>query len=167
MAGHVLGTACVIENLTSLLEKLYDDEAVDARLGLIAAVPNSYHRVASRSITRLSDWEQATRRKFDLRSSRPEIKHVPLKTPRSEDLEPTGSPEEPRITSHTAMRVRSVIDVHAWDQAVWKGACYGDYGPGYLCTEVAYSQGGYEPSASLVAPSVEGVLRKALQELLR
>lgn len=46
-------------------------------------------------------------------------------------------------------------------------AAYGDYGPGYICTEIAYSQGGYEPSASLVAPSVEGVLRKALEELMR
>jgi len=46
-------------------------------------------------------------------------------------------------------------------------AAYGDYGPGYICTEVAYSQGGYEPGVSLVAPSVEGILRKVLQDLLR
>ena len=36
-------------------------------------------------------------------------------------------------------------------------AAYGDYAPGYIGTEVAYPQGGYEtsPSASLVAPGVE------------
>jgi hypothetical protein len=45
-------------------------------------------------------------------------------------------------------------------------AAYGDYGPGYICTEIAYSQGGYEPGVSLVAPSVEGVLRKVLRALL-
>jgi hypothetical protein len=45
-------------------------------------------------------------------------------------------------------------------------AAYGDYGPGYICTEVAYSQGGYEPSVSLVAPSVEGVLMNTMRELL-
>jgi hypothetical protein len=48
-------------------------------------------------------------------------------------------------------------------------AAYGDYGPGYIGTEIAYSQGGYEtsPSASLVAPGVEHVLIDAIQQLLR
>ncbi|MCA9121563.1 MAG: hypothetical protein H6822_13165 [Planctomycetaceae bacterium] len=48
-------------------------------------------------------------------------------------------------------------------------AAYGDYGPGYIGTEIAYGQGGYETSerASRVAPQVEGVLTKALQTLLR
>lgn len=47
-------------------------------------------------------------------------------------------------------------------------AAYGDYAPGYIGTEVAYSQGGYETSAraSDVAPSVEGVLMKAVKSLL-
>jgi hypothetical protein len=48
-------------------------------------------------------------------------------------------------------------------------AAYGDYGPGYIGTEVAYSQGGYEtrPSSSLVAPSVERVLTNGITRLLR
>ncbi len=47
-------------------------------------------------------------------------------------------------------------------------AAYGDYAPGYIGTEISYSQGGYETSerASRVAPSVEGVLLSAIQELL-
>src|SRR6185312_3747755 len=48
-------------------------------------------------------------------------------------------------------------------------AAYGDYGPGYIGTEVAYPQGGYEtsPHASLVASKVEGVLMDAIEKLLR
>ncbi len=48
-------------------------------------------------------------------------------------------------------------------------AAYGDYGPGYIGTEAAYSQGGYETSqrASKVAPGVERVLMDAMSELLR
>ena len=48
-------------------------------------------------------------------------------------------------------------------------AAYGDYGPGYIGTEVAYSQGGYETSerASDVAPEVEHVLMSAIQALLK
>jgi hypothetical protein len=48
-------------------------------------------------------------------------------------------------------------------------AAYGDYGPGYIGTEIAYSQGGYEtqPRSSLVAPGVERVLMEAIGRLLR
>jgi hypothetical protein len=48
-------------------------------------------------------------------------------------------------------------------------AAYGDYAPGYIGTEVAYPQGGYEtgPRASHVAPSVERTLLDVLERLLR
>ncbi len=48
-------------------------------------------------------------------------------------------------------------------------AAYGDYAPGYIGTEVAYPQGGYEtqPRSSLVAPGVERVLTATLRKLLR
>lgn len=48
-------------------------------------------------------------------------------------------------------------------------AAYGDYGPGYIGTEIAYGQGGYETSdrASRVAPGVEDALMKAITQLLK
>lgn len=46
-------------------------------------------------------------------------------------------------------------------------AAYGDYGPGYIGTQIAYSQGGYETGiVSRVAPGVEAVLMDAIRELL-
>lgn len=47
-------------------------------------------------------------------------------------------------------------------------AAYGDYAPGYICTDIAYTQGGYESSdrASRVAPGVEKVLMDAMRGLL-
>ncbi len=45
-------------------------------------------------------------------------------------------------------------------------AAYGDLGPGYICTEQAFREGGYEPSASHVAPQSEGTLKKAIAELV-
>ena len=47
-------------------------------------------------------------------------------------------------------------------------AAYGDYGPGYIGTEVGYSQGGYETSqrASKVDASVEQVLMNGMRQLL-
>ncbi|HEY8504978.1 MAG TPA: hypothetical protein VIL46_10375, partial [Gemmataceae bacterium] len=47
-------------------------------------------------------------------------------------------------------------------------AAYGDYGPGYIGTEVAYSQGGYETGpVSRTAPQVEKVLTEAIRGLLK
>jgi len=47
-------------------------------------------------------------------------------------------------------------------------AAYGDDGCGYIGTEIAYSQGGYETTkVSQVAPQVERVLMEAMRELLK
>lgn len=48
-------------------------------------------------------------------------------------------------------------------------AAYGDYGPGYIGTRQAYTQGGYETSqaASNVAPDVEQVLMEGIRQLLQ
>ncbi len=46
-------------------------------------------------------------------------------------------------------------------------AAYGDYGPGYIGTKIAYGQGGYETGrVSRVAPKVESVLMDAMEQLL-
>ena len=46
-------------------------------------------------------------------------------------------------------------------------AAYGDYGAGYIGTEISYSQGGYETGiASRMAPNVEKVLTDAMARVL-
>lgn len=47
-------------------------------------------------------------------------------------------------------------------------AAYGDYGPGYIGTAVAYPQGGYEtlPTSSFVGPDAEEPLLEAIRTLL-
>src|SRR5690606_41171563 len=48
-------------------------------------------------------------------------------------------------------------------------AAYGEYGTGYIGTEIAYSQGGYEtsPGFSNTAPEVEKVLMGGVKQLLQ
>ena len=48
-------------------------------------------------------------------------------------------------------------------------AAYGEYGPGYIGTEISYSQGGYETSerASRVSAASEKVIMRAVEELLK
>lgn len=47
-------------------------------------------------------------------------------------------------------------------------AAYGEYGPGYIGTEIAYGEGGYETSqgASAVGPGAERILTQAVERLL-
>ena len=45
-------------------------------------------------------------------------------------------------------------------------AAYGDLCPGYICTEKAFPEGGYEPSASRGSPQSEKVLKAAIRRLL-
>ncbi|MCP5112414.1 MAG: hypothetical protein GY953_16440 [bacterium] len=45
-------------------------------------------------------------------------------------------------------------------------AGYGDISPGYLCTDEALEQGGYEPSASRSGPGTEARLKRVIRELL-
>jgi hypothetical protein len=46
-------------------------------------------------------------------------------------------------------------------------AGYGDGGPGYICTDAAIAEGGYEPSFSFVGPPSESRLKAGIEELLR
>jgi hypothetical protein len=45
-------------------------------------------------------------------------------------------------------------------------AAYSDTGTGYICTDKALEQGGYEPDSSNVGPSTEALLKDAIVQLL-
>ena len=45
-------------------------------------------------------------------------------------------------------------------------AGYGDMSPGYLCTDRAFAEGGYEPSASNAGPGTEARVKEAIRKLL-
>jgi hypothetical protein len=46
-------------------------------------------------------------------------------------------------------------------------AGYGEGGPGYICTDAALAEGGYEPTASFVGPPSESLLKAGIEELLK
>ena len=45
-------------------------------------------------------------------------------------------------------------------------AAYTDLGPGYICTDKAFEEGGYEPTDTAVGPGSEAVLKAAVVKLL-
>jgi len=46
-------------------------------------------------------------------------------------------------------------------------AGYGEGGPGYICTDAALKEGGYEPTMSQVGPPGEALLKAAVEALLQ
>lgn len=49
----------------------------------------------------------------------------------------------------------------------WMGvASYGDLGPGYICMERSFEEGGYEPVDSFCAPESEHLLKEAIREVI-
>ena len=45
-------------------------------------------------------------------------------------------------------------------------AAYGELGTGYICTDIAITEGGYEPTQSLVGPPTEALLKASIREVL-
>ncbi|WP_269621423.1 hypothetical protein [Zhongshania sp. BJYM1] len=128
VSGHVLVTCCIIEDAEKFLKKLYTDEAVQHRMTMVALASTSYHRVAARSISRIADWQDAIQKSYELCSERPSLNLVPLP---EQDANKTASQSDrpPMPQDHRAYNVKSVIDIHAWDQAQWRGTAYAQAGP--------------------------------------
>lgn len=128
VSGHVLITSCVAENLEILLQSLYVDEAVHHRMTMVTLASNSYHRVASKSASRIDDWQEAVKKSYELGNIRPTLTLLKLK---DEDAKKTDngdrSGKPPELKDHRELSVRSVIDVHAWDQARWRGTLYAQF----------------------------------------
>ncbi|SDR60989.1 hypothetical protein SAMN05519103_07242 [Rhizobiales bacterium GAS113] len=134
LCGMVLATTCVADDMEALLKKLFVDEAAQHRMVMVAVAGNSYHRLASRRVARISDWNDAARTTYPPRTPRPQLPLLNLEGGRSEKddvrdraLGGTNDHEFPPISDHRAMSVRSVVDLRAWDQARWKGTLYAQY----------------------------------------
>lgn len=122
VAGHVLSTACVVEDMAALLENLFCDAAAQQRMIMIATAQNSYRRLTSRGFTRLGDWSNLIRRSYAFRGQEMELPRIERPPRGGASAKPdTGMPE---VKDHKEVAVSSVINVHAWDQAKWRGCGY-------------------------------------------
>jgi hypothetical protein len=45
-------------------------------------------------------------------------------------------------------------------------AGYGDCGSAYICTDAAFTEGGYEPVATNLAPGAEQIVKASIRRLL-
>lgn len=125
VAARVMGATCGMRDFKALIKRLFANEAVLHRIAMIAAAPNSYTRMASRGFARLSDWDNVVSRTYPLGSDRVDLPRVPLPGNASQGTDDDDSQEDVfDIRNHREIRISSVIDVPAWDQAKWRGCGY-------------------------------------------
>ncbi len=104
-------------------------------------------------VTRL--YQGAVRAVFQRRSGQP----IELSSLQMGNLHIVNLPGEP------------LVDFQLFAQGVKPGdfvavAGYGDCGTGYICSAVAYQEGGYEPTDANVKPESEAIVKKAIEKLL-
>lgn len=131
VTGQVLAAAFIVDDVERLLESLYVDEAVQGRMAMILAACTSYHRVTGRDVSRISNWQRHMHNTYPLCLPRPALSRIDFPAGSSgdddeeEDGQETGVDAGPlKPSNHRAIGIRSVIDVHAWDLATWRGAGY-------------------------------------------
>ncbi|UAJ12433.1 hypothetical protein [Polymorphobacter megasporae] len=133
IAAQLLDATCFIPDADRTITTLTQGERVFGRMGLVTAAAQSYHRLIGRYLTRPGDLLDKQLRIFPPRAPRPAIEHVDLEALVAERSDRPPTPASPRSTaeSHRDLGVRSVIDVHLWNQAKWRGAGFAQNAPGY------------------------------------
>lgn len=131
IAAKVLAHGFMTPKLEEFLDQLFSQDAVQGRMAMAMASGNSYHRVSHRLFTSLADWPEHDLHAFSI-GVRPTLNKVDLSKFTSRDdavAKESVRDGRLRIDKHSDIKVRSVIDVHVWDQAAWKGTGYLQFAP--------------------------------------
>ncbi len=121
-SGQMLSLCWGIKDAEGLVEKLCTDEAVLHRLTMVIVASTSFQRLTSGDISRLSDWQEAVKERYCVRPSRPRLAQVILDEEPESIEEQSADPSLP--SDHRAYSAKSIIDIHAWNKARWKGVGY-------------------------------------------
>lgn len=134
IAAQLLDTTCIIADAERTITALGGDERVIGRMALVITAANSYHRMTGRYLTRPADLTEAPLKSYPARTPRPHIERVDvvaMAAARSGRTPEEVRARKPAAESHRSIGVRSIIDLHLWDQAGWQGAGFDANEPGY------------------------------------
>lgn len=133
VAAQLLDATCFIPDAQTVLTALTREERAVDRMTIATTSPNSYHRIFSRYLTRVADLVEAEPQVYSPRS-RPVIERIDIAGIVAEQSGKSRSEilaREPGGESHRDYGIRSVIDLHLWDEASWRGAGFLGNEPGY------------------------------------
>jgi len=124
VAAQLLDATCIVPDTENVLTALTREEWAIDRMTIATTSPNSYHRIFSRHLTRASDLVETECRPYPPRT-RPKIERIDIEglvAKQSGKSRDELREREPRGESHRDYGIRTVIDLHLWDAANWRGA---------------------------------------------
>jgi hypothetical protein len=128
-ATTVFWATCYTRSHAEAALRLLEGDAAADRLAMVGSLCLSRHRIFG-GVARLSKWDKHSPRVHELRADRPTVvPQAPTQSAASPARERDEVSDPRKVTDHLAVQVRSVIDVHQWDQAGWTGTAYGSLGP--------------------------------------
>ncbi|MGE3507810.1 MAG: tetratricopeptide repeat protein [Vicinamibacterales bacterium] len=134
LAASVFATTCFVQDMKATLDRFFADESVLDRIAMIAVVGTSRQRALNASVSRLKEWTHLVQTKFTIQSVRPTIVRRKLevadKRQRS-DHAPAVSEVPGLSRDHRDLSVSSVIDLHLWNRAGWRGTGFTRSGRGH------------------------------------
>lgn len=133
VAAQLLDATCIIPDTAKVLTALTREERAVDRMTIATTSPNSYHRIFNRYLTRAADLTETELQSYAPRA-RPEIERIDIAGIVAEQSGKSRAEIlacEPGGESHRDRGIRSVIDLHLWDAANWRGAGFLGNEPGY------------------------------------
>lgn len=122
---QVLGFTSSMDNFEKVLRTLIDEEAVQQRIALIQIAPTSFLRIWRYPTTRFSRWKTSGQQHYELSHPLPKLEIRPLSADSKRKMK---RPLPYEVRDHRSMTSLSVIDVHAWNKARWRGLGFGIVG---------------------------------------
>jgi hypothetical protein len=126
VATRIFWATCHTKSYGDAADRLLGPDAAADRLAMIGSLCLSRHRIFG-GVARLSKWDQHAPQRYELRSDSPTVVEQPRAT-RHVEQDDTDEGTPSKVTNHDAVVVRSVIDMHLWDQAGWTGTAFGGFG---------------------------------------
>lgn len=127
VVSEALAATFVLPDLKASLERLFARGNAHDRVSSVLASLSGLRRIAGRPVVRVDGGG----RDYPMRD-RPEVEDV---APRGQDDDEAERPERkrtedgrPTVGRHREVKVQSVIDLHSWNEAEWKGVLYAGYG---------------------------------------
>jgi hypothetical protein len=133
VAAQLLDATCIIPDAEKVLTALTREERAMDRMTIATTSPNSYHRIFTRYLTRAADLAETELQSYAPRA-RPEIERIDIADIVAEQSGKSRAEilaREPGGESHRDYGIRSVIDLHLWDVASWRGAGFLGNEPGF------------------------------------
>lgn len=135
IAGTIMGRTCFAPDLKSVITSLISDETVIQRVAMVTSTTNSQSRATGKSVARMEEWAKYAKDFYPPLPNRPIVKPELVKSSPSEDSQDASTALHLKMpTDHRSVKVLSVIDAEAWDQAQWRGAGYALLGPNQPCS---------------------------------